>query len=252
MTKSARLLDIMQALRRHRRPVAAATLAQETGVSERTIYRDIATLQGMGADIEGESGVGYILRPGFLLPPLMLSEDEIQALALGAQWVCRQTDTVMARAAADAVAKISAVLPNELRDKLDDNDFHVGRRAPDLDRIDLPMIRLAMREQRKLRIVYRNLKGDTTQRAIWPIAIGFVEGNRFVAGWCELRADFRLFRLDRMDDAQLLSDRYPGRRRQLVARWRALVAGARGDGTPGTLPPTRGLSRSIPTQTKRP
>src|SRR5262245_18044940 len=147
MTKSQRLFDIMQMLRRHRRPVAASLLAQEAGVSERTIYRDIVALQGMGADIEGEPGVGYVLRPGFLLPPLMFSEDEIEALALGAQWVSRQTDEPMALAAANAVAKIAAVLPPDLRDRVDDNAFHVGRQKVEPGWIDLPTLRMAMREQ---------------------------------------------------------------------------------------------------------
>ncbi len=87
MSRTHRLFDILQALRRRRRPVSGAELAREAGVSLRTLYRDIAALQAMGAEIEGEPGVGYVLRPGFLLPPLMFSEEEIEALALGARWV---------------------------------------------------------------------------------------------------------------------------------------------------------------------
>jgi len=102
MSKSQRLFDLMQILRRHRTPVPGNDLAAEAGVSLRTIYRDIADLQGLGAQIDGEPGFGYVLQPGFLLPPLMFSEQEIQALALGAQWVSRQTDDEFALAARDA------------------------------------------------------------------------------------------------------------------------------------------------------
>ncbi len=102
-------------LRRRRRPVSGAELAREAGVSLRTLYRDIAALQAMGAEIDGEPGVGYVLRPGFLLPPLMFSEEEIEALALGARWVARRTDELLSDAARNAVAKIAAVLPQDLQ-----------------------------------------------------------------------------------------------------------------------------------------
>ncbi len=111
MSRTHRLFDLMQALRRHRKPVSGAALAREAGVSLRTLYRDIAALQALGAEIDGEPGLGYVLRPGFLLPPLMLSAAEIEALALGAQWVARRTDEGLSQAARNAMAKIAAVLP---------------------------------------------------------------------------------------------------------------------------------------------
>lgn len=210
MSKSHRLFDLMQILRRHRHPVAGVEIAREAGVSLRTIRRDVASLQAMGADIEGEPGIGYVLKPGFLLPPLMFSEEEIHALALGAQWVRRQTDDSLALAAHNALAKIEAVLPSELRHGLHDNAFHV--------------LRQAMREQRKVRIAYRDPNGSATERVIWPISLGFIDARRFVAGWCELRQDFRTFRIDRVERAELQSDRYPRRRRDLVKQWRSEVA----------------------------
>jgi predicted DNA-binding transcriptional regulator YafY len=224
MTKSNRLFDIMQVLRRHRTPVAGTALAREAGVSLRTIYRYIAALQAMGAEIDGEPGVGYVLRPTFLLPPLMFSEQELHAIALGAQWVTRQTDPAMALAADDVLGKIGAVLPADLRHILHDNAFHVGRRREEPQSVDLQIIRQAMREQRKLFIGYRNPNGTATERTIWPISLGFVEARRFVAGWCELRHDFRLFRIDRIEHAELTTERYPGRRRDLVKQWRSQVA----------------------------
>jgi predicted DNA-binding transcriptional regulator YafY len=222
MSKSHRLFDLMQMLRRHAHPISGGDLAREAGVSLRTIYRDIATLQAMGAEIDGEPGVGYVLRPGFLLPPLMFSEEEIQALALGAQWVRRQTDDGLALAAHNALSKIAAVLPAEQRHKVDDNSFHVSRR-PQATTVDLGILRQAMREQRKLRIGYRDEKANQTERIIWPIMLGFFEARRVVAGWCELRKDFRTFRSDRIASVKMLKDRYPGRRRDLVKQWRVRV-----------------------------
>lgn len=223
MSKSHRLFDLMQMLRRHAHPVSGDTLAREAGVSLRTVYRDIATLQSMGAEIDGEPGVGYVLRPGFLLPPLMFSEEEIQALALGAQWVRRQTDESLALAAHNALAKIAAVLPAEQRHKVNDSSFHVSRSAPQAKAVDLSVLRQAMREQRKLRIGYQDEKGSKTERTIWPIMLGFFEARRIIAGWCELRKDFRTFRSDRIVSIKLMKDRYPGRRRDLVKQWRTLA-----------------------------
>ncbi|MDA9399362.1 helix-turn-helix transcriptional regulator [Bradyrhizobium sp. CCBAU 45389] len=223
MSKSQRLFDLMQILRRHRHPVSGSNLAVEAGVSLRTIYRDIADLQALGAQIEGEPGFGYVLQPGFLLPPLMFSEQEIQALALGAQWVSRQTDEEFSLAARNALAKIGAVLPSELRHKIDDNAFHVARRPKQPEAVDLRVVRQAMRDQHKLSIVYRDPKGARTTRTIWPIGVAFFDSRRILAGWCEMRKDFRAFRADRIEKVRLKTDRYPGRRRDLVKRWRAQV-----------------------------
>jgi predicted DNA-binding transcriptional regulator YafY len=110
MSRSQRLLDLMQVLRRHRRPVIGAVLAEKVGVSLRTLYRDIESLKGLGAYIDGEAGVGYVLRPGFMLPPLMFTEEEIEALVLGSRWVSERADTPLGDAARNALAKIAAVL----------------------------------------------------------------------------------------------------------------------------------------------
>src|SRR4051795_4324520 len=121
MTRTERLLGLMQVLRRYRLPVSGRTLAQELGVSIRTLYRDIASLQAMGAQIEGEPGLGYVLKPGFLLPPLMFSRQEIEALGLGLRWVGRRTDEEMKQAARNVMAKVSAVLPSDLREHMEDD-----------------------------------------------------------------------------------------------------------------------------------
>lgn len=210
----------MQALRRRRLPVSGAELAQEIDVSLRTLYRDIASLQAMGAEIEGEAGVGYILRPSLLLPPLMFSEEQIEALAVGAQWVARKTDDDLAHAAREAIAKIAAVLPDDLRERLHDDALHVGGRPVEKRGLDLTLARRAMREERKLKIAYVDLEGRRSERVVWPFVLGFMEATRLLVAWCELRADFRTFRTDRFEEAELMSDRFPRRRRDLARQWR--------------------------------
>lgn len=211
----------MQVLRRHRGTVSGEVLARETKVSLRTIRRDIATLQEMGAHIVGEAGIGYILRPGFLLPPMSFTADEVQALVAGANWVSHQTDDALALAAQNALAKIGGVLPAEMKRALDDDALYIGRQREDLSAIDLGLVRKAMREQRKMQIVYTDQSGAASDRIIWPIMLGFVESRRFIAGWCEMRQDFRLFRTDRILKADFLDERYLPSRRQLVKQWRS-------------------------------
>src|SRR6478672_2616585 len=111
MSRTSRLLDLLELLRRHRSPVRGPALADQLGISIRTLYRDIATLQAQGADIQGEPGLGYVLRPGFMLPPLMFTREEIEALVLGSRWVAIRGDARLGAAADNAVAKIRAVLP---------------------------------------------------------------------------------------------------------------------------------------------
>lgn len=225
MTRSHRLFDLMQALRRHRGTVAGAVLAHETGVSLRTLRRDIATLQTMGADIAGEAGVGYVLKRGYTLPPLSFTEEEIQALVAGAQWVGRHTDDGLARAVQDALAKIDAVLTPEMRRNIDDNGFFISRDRDHASE-DLGRLRRAVREQRKARIGYRAEAETPAPTAIfpytiWPVMLGFVESRWSVAAWCEELDAFRIFHLDRLASLDFLDERYPGHRRQLVRQWRA-------------------------------
>jgi predicted DNA-binding transcriptional regulator YafY len=218
MSRSDRLLELVQALRRRRRPVSGRTLADELGVSLRTLYRDIATLQAQGADIAGEAGVGYVLQPGFLLPPLMFSEDEIEALVLGSRWVAKRTDDRLGGAARNALAKIAAVLPADLREALDASPLLVGRGQS--ASIDLTVVREAIRAERKIAIRYRDGSGAATERIVWPFALGFFDQVRVIGAWCELRADFRSFRVDRVVELAATPERYPRRRRALLKAWR--------------------------------
>jgi predicted DNA-binding transcriptional regulator YafY len=225
MTRTERLLTLIQALRRHRRPVTAQQLATELSVSVRTIYRDIDTLVGQGASIAGEAGVGFVMRPGFMLPPLMFQDEEIEALMLGSRWVAQLPDAPLARAAADAVAKIVAVLPDRLQHRVEDAGlFAVPRTAAALDRIDASIVRAAIRAERKLRITYLSGDDRETVRVIWPIAVAFFERVRVVVAWCELRQAFRHFRTDRITLAESTGERLPRGRPQLLSEWREAVA----------------------------
>lgn len=221
MSRAARLLALVQALRRRRTPVTGAELAAELGVSLRTVYRDVATLVGEGADIEGEAGVGYVLRSGFLLPPLMFRDEEIEALMLGSRWVAAQTDARLALAARDAIAKIAAVLPADRRAALDEPTLLVpAKRRHPPETVDLALLRRALREERKLALAYRDAEGRESRRVVWPVALGFMEETRVLAAWCETRGAFRHFRVDRMVTATIEDARPPRRRRTLVAEWR--------------------------------
>ncbi|WP_237155538.1 helix-turn-helix transcriptional regulator [Oryzibacter oryziterrae] len=227
MSRAERLLTLVQALRRRRRPVAGAELADELGVSLRTLYRDIQALVGQGAPIEGEAGVGYVLKPGFMLPPLMFTEDEIEALVFGARLAATRADDRLASAAENALAKIAAVLPRDLADRMETTGLIVAPpwRAPE-DQVDLAMIRTAIRNETRLTFAYVNEKGIATTRTVWPIAVAFFERARVLTAWCELRQDFRHFRIDRMAQAVDLGQRYPRRRRVLMKEWRELEPNA--------------------------
>ena len=221
MSRTERLLELLQVLRRYRQPVSGQVLADEVRVSLRTLYRDIATLQGQGAAIDGEAGLGYVLRPGFMLPPLMFSEEEIEALVLGSRWVARRSDAQLGAAARNALAKIIAVLPPDLRDDADNSSLLVPPGEPiSAGENELPAIRRAIRAERKLTMAYRDDKGRETDRMIWPFALAYFDRVRIIAGWCELRRDIRHFRVDRIMSFTVSEERYPHRRAALMKQWR--------------------------------
>lgn len=211
----------MQCLRRYRHPVSGAVLAQTLGISLRTLYRDIASLQAQGAEIEGEAGVGYVLRPGFMLPPLMFSAAELDALTLGMRWVSRHTDPELAQAASNALAKIGAVLPADLREAMAATPLLVGpTELPPDPHNYLPVLRRAIRQEHKLDIVYHALSGQQTDRRIWPVALGFFDRVRVLIAWCETRQALRHFRVDRLVSVQPRDEAYAQRRQALLKMWR--------------------------------
>ncbi|QRV22535.1 helix-turn-helix transcriptional regulator [Marinomonas foliarum] len=225
MVRSQRLLALIALLRSHRYPVSGQTLADKLEVSVRTLYRDIATLQEQGANIQGEAGVGYVLKPGFLLPPLMFTEEEIEALVLGARWVSQRTDNQLSDGAQNALNKIAAVLPIELKDMLDDTTLLIGpSKEMTTDTVDMGDVRQAIRDEKVLSIDYRDLKGKQSQRRIWPFALGYFDEVRVLVAWCELRQDIRNFRTDRIFSCELINTRYATPRHVLLKQWRATLS----------------------------
>ena len=221
LDKTERLFSVMDALRRHRRPVTAAQLAEEQGVSVRTLYRDVRTLIGLGAPIDGEAGVGYMLKPGFFLPPLMFSAEELEALVLGARWVQAQPDAGLADAARNALGKIATASPDDLRDRIKDTGlWPVLMRGPAEPVPVLGLVRAAMREEKALHIGYADESGRTSERDIWPIQLAYYEGKQIVVAWCCLRQAIRNFRTDRMVAATATTERYGRRRAVLAKEWR--------------------------------
>ena len=208
MRRADRLFEIIQHLRR-RELVRARDLAEALEVSERTIYRDIRDLISSGVPIEGEAGVGYVMRAGFDMPPLMFTEQEIEALVLGARIVESWADAQLARAATDVIAKVEAVIPEKLRTYM----ANTALLAPRHDYIepisfDIADLRHALREQLKLRFSYTDAIGDATERTVRPLSLAYFGPVWLLAAWCELRVAFRVFRLDRIEGLTVLDERF--------------------------------------------
>lgn len=219
MSRTERLLDLLQLLRRHKYPVSGQTLADKLGVSLRTIYRDIQTLQNQGANIEGEVGMGYVLRDGYLMPPLMLTEQEVEALVLGSRWVRKYADAELGEAANNAVSKIESVVPKQLKKLLNSTTLLVGETPKKKHNPTVSLVRKSVREETKLHLHYCDLKGKKTKRVVWPFAIGFFEQVQVLGAWCELRQDFRHFRIDRIEWAKDLKEPYAKGKTQLFSEW---------------------------------
>lgn len=214
MRRADRLFQIVQLLRRRRTVATAKQIADKLEVSERTIYRDVRDLVLAGTPIDGEAGVGYRIRPGYDLPPLMFDREEIQALVLGARIVRQFGDPALARASDAILAKVATVLPKELEPLLADTRLFVpstigGGRSADA----LALAREALTSRRRVRFRYANERGDATDRTVRPLGIFFWGRTWTLAAWCEMRIAFRNFRLDRVSDASLLEpfEDEPGR-----------------------------------------
>lgn len=221
MSRALRLTQLLQLLRRHRRPVAGQALAEALGISLRTLYRDIETLREQGADLRGEAGVGYQLAPSDTLPPMTLPPAEIDALVLGLRWVAARTEPALAEAARDALARIAHVLPAARREALRDSGLRVGpsRAAAKVPAARLQAVREAVGSQQRLKFAYEDAHGQRSARVVWPFALGYFDEVPMLAAWCEHREDFRHFRLDRIRQVRVLEDCYRVPRATLLRRW---------------------------------
>jgi len=230
MARSDRLFRLLQAMRVMSAPITAARLAEETGVSLRSVYRDIDSLRAAGARIEGERGYGYQLTEDSALPPQMLNRDEVEALALGMAEVRAMGDRTLARAADSVLAKIGATLPEGRAQQL----FHAVSQVyrPDAQvrsHADMDKIRAACTDERALRIDYADKGGARTTRTILPLAVVYTERCLTLLAWCTLRDDFRMFRGDRIatvtDGGHGFRPRRAALLRDYLARLHAAEAG---------------------------
>ena len=208
MRRADRLFRLVQLLR-GRRFATARFLAESLEVSERTVYRDVRDLSLSGVPIEGEAGVGYALRKGFDLPPLMFDYDEIEALTAGARMIQAWSSPRLARAAQSALDKISAALPTDKRIAMDRTplfapSFHVDRGLGAM----LETMRAAIVSTRRLSFAYKDEGGRDSERIVRPLGLYFWGQRWTLAAWCEVREDFRNFRLDRVSDA-VIGKRFP-------------------------------------------
>jgi predicted DNA-binding transcriptional regulator YafY len=220
MRRADRLFDIIQILRTATGPVTAAALAAELEVTSRTIYRDVATLQARRVPIEGAPGLGYVLRRGFDLPPLMFTSEEIEAIVIGARLLRRTGDLGLQEAAVRVISKVEVVLPEALRTYLAaPTAFVSGHGAPAPAVADLSVIRAAIRDEHKMRIEYTDEQGRKSSRTIWPFALAYYVEATLITAWCELRDDFRHFRADRVQALAVLDEGFPVPGRSLMADW---------------------------------
>jgi predicted DNA-binding transcriptional regulator YafY len=201
--------------------VTAKNLAHQFGISERTIYRDMETLLELGVPVEGEAGTGFILRPGFFLPSMAFTRDEADAILLGLRFVLARGDGEIATAADTALLKIADGMGDQAKAQMMGNGLTVGPPST-CQHEELKTIRRAVRDRRKLKIVYRTDGQTPTGRVVWPVALGFFDQVVVLAAWCELREGFRHFRIDRIDNLTLLEANIPRSRNSLLADYRKL------------------------------
>jgi len=223
MRRADRLFDVIQVLRTAKQPVTAAALADDLEVTVRTIYRDVATLQARRVPIEGTPGLGYVLRKGFDLPPLMFTVDEVEAVTVGARMVQRLRDPELQAAARRVLDKVTVVLPESLRGHVAEAPFYVSQGEAATPRgVDMAGVRSAIRDRRKLRIAYVDEKGRRTRRTVWPLAMAYYVDVTLVGAWCELRKDLRNFRVERIAASRALAARFQDHNGKLLAQWLAL------------------------------
>ena len=225
VTRTERLLALLQILRSNRVPVTAAALAGELAVSERTIYRDIATLAAQGAAISGEGGLGYVLRGEYFLPPLAFDKEEAAAILLGLRFVLQRGDDALVTAARSARGKLAAVTPRHFS-AADDLGAPLLVGPERSKRVQtLEAVRDAVSRERKLAIDYVDMSASLSSRTIWPLAIGWFDECEILAAWCEMRAAFRHFRVDRLQRVDIVDERPAVPRNILLSRYRKLEQG---------------------------
>jgi predicted DNA-binding transcriptional regulator YafY len=223
MPNSGRMFEIVQLLRTARAPLTADAIAARLEVTKRTVYRDIAALQAAGVPLEGAAGIGYVMRGGYDLPPLMFTPEEVDAITVGLALIGRTGDKSLMAAGASACAKVGDAVSHDARVAgYDPWLFASPWHAIPEPTVDMRLLRTAIREERKLRIAYRDGSGNTTERTLLPLALLYYIDGVILAGFCELRADFRHFRHDRIAACELTNDCFSRDAARLRKEWRLL------------------------------
>ena len=221
MSRFTRMFEIIQLLRSSSRPLTAQAISEELEVAKRTVYRDIVSLQAMRVPIDGEAGVGYVMRPGFDLPPLMFTSEEIEAIAVGVSMLGRTGDKALQRSANGVVRKVAQVLSTDSRNGFADPSVFTSKwHSIAVGGVDPRVLRQSVREEWKLEIKYKDSKGTSTTRVIFPLAVIYYIEVVVVATWCELREELRHFRVDRISACRSMGESFSEVGQSLRAKWR--------------------------------
>ena len=198
MSRSIRLLNLLQLLREYRYPVTAQVLAERLQISQRSVYRDIETLREQGAEIEAAAGLGFQLMEDFLLPPITMNETEIEAIVLALNWLNYIPDQALKSASTSVLAKLNAVLPEHRQQLLQQTTLRAINVWLPVNEALVEQVRLAIRQQVKILVDYADEQQRVSSRVLWPFALGYFNDRIVLAAWCELRNGFRHFRIDRI------------------------------------------------------
>ncbi|WP_370228565.1 helix-turn-helix transcriptional regulator [Cognatishimia sp.] len=224
MSRTTRLFQLMQALRSLPSPATAQGLADEMGVSIRTIYRDIDSLRGLGAVIDGEAGFGYTLIEDAALPPLGFEPEELEALVLGLREVMVVGDPALAQAANAALAKLKARLPSAQANRLQHAVLSAQRwERPPEPGIDASVLRKAVWDERRIHFAYSDVEGAKTRREVDPLSIVYMQMSSCLFAWCHLRKDYRVFRLDRMQDLEVTEASFRPNRVRMLREYQEIL-----------------------------
>jgi predicted DNA-binding transcriptional regulator YafY len=231
MTKAERLFELTLLLRSRRTAITAETIAELMQVSPRTVYRDVQSLIMAGVPVTGEPGVGYLIRPGNYLPPLLFTSDEVQALIVGSRMVQAFTDKDLAKGARTAELKIRSVLTESLKRHAEQQPYRIPiMESDDLLREVHGNLRQACEQRRKIRIVYRDGQQLQSERTLWPLAMVGWSGRWTLLAWCELRVDYRNFRFDRIESLEVLEDNFTPTEEISIGHYLRHVVGVRDSG----------------------
>ena len=219
MSRSIRLLHLLQLLREYRYPVTAQILAYRLQINQRSVYRDIESLRSQGVHIDAAAGLGFQLKEDFLLPPMTLNETEIEAMFLALYWLKSVPDQALNEASISVLAKLNAVLPEHRQNLLQQTTLRAFNVWLPVNQALVEQVRVSIRSQVKIFFDYVDEQQRASARTVWPFALGYFNDKIVLAAWCELRSDSRNFRLDRMQSLSLSQELYPQFKQQLFQQW---------------------------------